>query len=232
MTLSLLDAGLILYYPNQSTHDETMNATKKILSPTSTPLVSIDSSILQIRGHKVMIDTDLAALYGVPTKALNQAIKRNARRFPQDFMFQLSPAEKQEVVTNCDHLAKLKFSKMLPFAFTEHGAIQAANVLNSAQAVEMSVYVVRAFVRLREAIISNKELAHRLDELENKADLMELKHDTFEHNTRVQLKEIFEAMRGLMATPEPEKPKKRAIGFVEHEEKPGKPKATTAAKKK
>ena len=208
-----------------------MNTTKKILSPASTPLVSIDSSILQIRGHKVMIDTDLAALYGVPTKALNQAIKRNSQRFPQDFMFQLSPAEKQEVVTNCDHLAKLKFSKMLPFAFTEHGAIQAANVLNSAQAVEMSVYVVRAFVRLREVIISNKELAHRLDELENKADLMELKHDTFEHNTRVQLKQIFEAMRGLMATPEPEKPKKRAIGFVEHEEKPAKPKATTSAMK-
>jgi len=179
-----------------------------------------------------MIHTDLAALYGVPTKALNQAIKRNARRFPQDFMFQLSIAEKQEVVTNCDHLAKLKFSKMLPFAFTEHGAIQAANVLNSEQAVEMSVYVVRAFVRLREVIISNKELAHRLDELENKADLMELKHDTFEHNTRVQLKQIFEAMRGLMATPEPEKLKKRAIGFVEHEEKPAKPNATTAVNKK
>ena len=179
-----------------------------------------------------MIDTDLAALYGVPNKALNQAIKRNARRFPQDFMFQISIAEKQEVVTNCDHLAKLKFSKMLPFAFTEHGAIQAANMLNSEQAVEMSVYVVRAFVRLREMIISNKELAHRLDELENKADLMELKYDTFEHNTRVQLKQIFEAMRGLMAIPEPEKPKKRAIGFVEHEEKPAKPKATTAADKK
>lgn len=208
-----------------------MNATKKILSPTSSPLVRIDSSILQIRGRKVMIDTNLAALYGVPTKALNQAIKRNSQRFPQDFMFQLSPAEKQEVVTNCDHLAKLKFSKMLPFAFTEHGAIQTANVLNSEQAVEMSVYVVRAFVRLREVIISNKELAHRLDELENKADLMELKHDTFEHNTRVQLKQIFEAMRGLMATPEPEQPKKRAIGFVEHEEKPAKPKATTSAKK-
>ena len=232
MTLSLLDAGLILYYPNQSTQDETMNANKKIISPTSTPLVSIDSSILQIRGQKVMIDTDLAALYGVPTKALNQAIKRNAQRFPQDFMFQLSPAEKQEVVTNCDHLAKLKFSKMLPFAFTEHGAIQAANVLNSEQAVEMSVYVVRAFVRLREVIISNKELAHRLDELENKADLMELKHDTFEHNTRVQLKQIFEAMRGLMATPEQEQPKKRAIGFVEHEEKPAKPRVTTASNKK
>ena len=82
MTLSLLDAGNIAYYPNQNTRDETMNATKKILSPTSTPLVRIDSSILQIRGHKVMIDTDLAALYGVPTKALNQAIKRNAQRFP------------------------------------------------------------------------------------------------------------------------------------------------------
>ena len=232
MTLSPLDAGNIAYYPNQTARDETMNATKKILSPTSTPLVRIDSSILQIRGHKVIIDTDLAALYGVPTKALNQAIKRNAQRFPQDFMFQLSPEEKQEVVTNCDHLAKLKFSKMLPFAFTEHGAIQAANVLSSEQAVEMSVYVVRAFVRLREVIISNKELAYRLDELENKADLMDLKHDTFEHNTRIQLKQIFEAMRGLMATPEPEQPKKRAIGFVEHEEKLAKPKAITAAKKK
>jgi hypothetical protein len=87
----------------------------------------------------------------VPTKALNQAVKRNAERFPSDFMFQLDDAEKAEVVTSCDHLSKLKFSKSLPYAFTEHGAIQAANVLASPRAVEMGIYVVRAFVRLKAA---------------------------------------------------------------------------------
>ncbi len=194
---------------------------------TPAPLARIESSILVIRGQKVMIDADLAQLYGVPTKALNQAVKRNAQRFPQDFMFQLTAAEKQEVVTSCDHLAKLKFSKALPFAFTEHGAIQAANVLNSEQAVEMGVYVVRAFVRLRELVVSNKELALRLDDLENKTELMSLKHDTFEHNTRVQLKQIFEALRELMAQPEPTK--KRAIGFVTPDDAPA---ASKAAKTK
>jgi hypothetical protein len=138
-------------------------------------------------------------------------------------MFQLTSAEKQEVVTNCDHLAKLKCSTTLPFAFTEHGAIQAANVLNSEQAIEMGVYVVRAFVRLREMIVSNKELAHRLDELENKADLIEVKHDTFAHNTRLQLKQVLDAIRELMVAPE-EPAKKRSIGFVTPEEKSGKPK--------
>jgi hypothetical protein len=106
-------------------------------------LPRIESRILVVREHKVIVDADLALLYGVPTKALNQAVKRNAERFPMDFMFQLSAAEKAEVVTSCDHLQKLKFSKSLPFAFTEHGAIQAANVLASPRAVEMGVYVVR-----------------------------------------------------------------------------------------
>jgi hypothetical protein len=92
-----------------------------------------------IRGHKVMIDADLSELYGVSTKALNQAVKRNTSRFPEDFMFRLSPDEKQEVVTNCDHLNKLKFAKAPPFAFTEHGAIQAANVLSSPLAVDKTV---------------------------------------------------------------------------------------------
>lgn len=193
-------------------------------TPAPAPLARIDSGIMLVRGQKVMIDADLAQLYGVPTKALNQAIKRNAQRFPQDFMFQLTPEEKQEVVTNCDHLARLKFAKTLPYAFTEHGAIQAANVLNSEQAVEMGVYVVRAFVRLREMIVSNKELALRLDDLENMTELMSLKHDTFEHNTRVQIKQIFDAIRELMAPPPA--PEKRPIGFVTPEEKPAKPKAT------
>jgi hypothetical protein len=126
----------------------------------------VESLILRIRGHRVMIDADLAALYGVPTKRLNEQVKRNARRFPEDFCFQLSVAEKSEVVANCDHLARLAFSSSSPHAFTEHGAIMAANVLNSPRAVEMSVHVVRAFVRLREVIASHKELVKRVDELE------------------------------------------------------------------
>jgi hypothetical protein len=159
----------------------------------------------------------------VPTKRLNEQVKRNAERFPPDFIFMLTQQEKDEVVANCDHLGKLKFSKSLPYAFTEHGAIQAANVLASPQAIEMGVYVVRAFVRLREMIVSNKELALRLDDLENKTELMSLKHDTFEHNTRVQLKQIFEAIRELMAPAEPVQ--KRPIGFVTPEDTPAKPKA-------
>jgi hypothetical protein len=187
------------------------------------PALRVESRILIIRDQRVMIDADLAELYGVPTKALNQAVKRNAARFPEDFMFRLTPEEKQEVVTKCDHLAKLKFSKVLPFAFTEHGAIQAANVLASPQAEEMGVYVVRAFVRLREMLSGTKELAVKLDALEQKTELLALRHETFADNTRAQLKQIFAALRQLAAAPV--EPPKRPIGFVTPEEKPGKPKA-------
>ncbi|CAG0999081.1 hypothetical protein BURK2_02870 [Burkholderiales bacterium] len=181
------------------------------------PAVHIEHRILLLRGLKVMIDADLAELYGVPTKRLNEQVKRNTERFPEDFMFRLTPEEKAEVVANCDHLDKLKFSKALPFAFTEHGAIQAANVLASPQAVEMGVYVVRAFVRLREALASNRELAAKLDALEQKTELLSLQHETFSHNTRIQLKQVFEALRQLMAPPAT--PSKRPIGFVTSEEK-------------
>ena len=112
----------------------------------------VEQRIVVMRGQRVMIDADLAELYGVTTKRLNEQIKRNQQRFRADFMFQLTADEKAEVVANCDHLARLKFSRTLPYAFTEHGAIQASNVLASAQAVEMGVYVVRAFVRLREVV--------------------------------------------------------------------------------
>lgn len=101
------------------------------------PIDIIGTRIVVLRGQKVMIDADLAELYGVPTKRLNEQVKRNHERFPQDFVFQLTTEEKREVVANCDHLAKLKFSNALPFAFTEHGAIQAANVLATKQSVEM-----------------------------------------------------------------------------------------------
>ena len=115
----------------------------------SIPLEFIEEIIMSLRGQRVMLDRDLAALYGVSTKVFNQAVKRNESKFPTDFRFQLTKEEKQEVVTNCDHLKTLKYSPVLPYAFTEHGALIASNVLNSDQANAMSVYIVRAFVRLR-----------------------------------------------------------------------------------
>ncbi len=174
-------------------------------------LPRIEGRILVIRGQKVIIDADLAALYGVPTKALNQAVKRNSERFPVDFMFNLTPGEKAEVVTSCDHLRNLRFSRTLPFAFTEHGAIQAANVLGSAQAVEMGVYVVRTFIRLRELAVTHHDLAKRLVDLEEKTESLAMQHDTFSRNTRNQLRQVFDALRALMAPPDPPK---RPIGFV------------------
>ena len=104
------------------------------------PAERIENRILTLRGHRIMLDTDLAEVYGVKTRTLNQAVKRNRERFPKDFMFRLTVREKQEVITNCDHLSRLKFSRALPFAFTEHGAIMAASVLNSPRAIEASVF--------------------------------------------------------------------------------------------
>ncbi len=176
--------------------------------PIHHPIEAITTKILVIRGHKAMIDADLAELYGVPTKRLNEQVKRNLQRFPQDFMFQLNKSEKQEVVANCDHLNKLKFSKTLPFAFTEHGAIQAANVLNTPQAIEVGVYVVRAFVQLRELLATNKELALRLNELEQR-----IEHKLESHDQAIT--GLIKALRQLMT---PEVPKKRPIGFVYPEE--------------
>ncbi len=147
-----------------------------------------------------MLDADLAELYGVPTKVLNQAVKRNAERFPLDFAFRLRQREKAEVVTICDHLSRLRFSPVLPYAFTEHGAIMAANVLNSRRAVEASVYVVRAFVRLRQVFATHKELAHKLVELERRVGT----HDA-------AIRELVTAIRRL-AKPPPNPPQ-RKIGF-------------------
>lgn len=137
-------------------------------------LKPLESMILTIRERKVIVDADLAALYDVPTKALNQAVRRNEGRFPRDFVFQLTVKERLEVVTNCDHLARLKFSRTLPMAFTEHGAIMAATVLNSPQAVAMSVFVVRAFVRLREHVVANQAILKRLAAI----DRTLLQHDS------------------------------------------------------
>jgi len=171
------------------------------------PVERIETAILLIRGEKVMLDIDLAAIYDVTTKRLNEQVKRNLNRFPPDFMFQLTAAEKAEVVANCDHLIQIRYSPHLPYAFTEHGALMLANVLNSERAAQTSVQVVRAFVRLRQMLASNAELARKLAALENKYD--------------AQFKVVFDAIRQLMSPPEP---KRREIGFhVKYDE--GKPKA-------
>ena len=184
----------------------------------STVLVPhIEGRIQIIRGLRVIVDVDLAALYGVPTKRLNEQVKRNRERFPADFLFQLSPQEKTEGVANCDHLQKLKFSNTLPYAFTEHGAIQAANVLLSSQAVEMGIYVVRAFIHLREAAATHADVAQRLAELEMKTESLELSHDTVSRNTRLQLRQLLEAVRELTT---PVEPPRRPIGFITPDENP------------
>ena len=169
------------------------------------PIGQIEQRILLIRGQKVILDTDLAGLYGTTTKRLNEQVKRNRGRFPEDFMFQLTKKEKAEVVAICDHLAKLKFSPVLPNAFTEHGAIMAANVLNTGRAIQISVFVVRAFVRLREILGAHKELAHKLAELERKLQ---------NHDESIQ--SLVVAIRQLMRAPEP---KRRPIGFLVEEPK-------------
>lgn len=128
----------------------------------------VESLILSIRGQKVLLDRDLAALYEVETKALNRAVSRNGERFPEDFMFQLTGAEKEEAIASRPHLSPIKFSTALPHAFTEHGVIMAASVLNSPRAVEVSVLVVRAFVKLRELLLTHKDLAKKFTELESR----------------------------------------------------------------
>ena len=159
----------------------------------------IQQKILFIRGQRVLLDTDLADLYGVSTKRLNEQIKRNRDRFPRDFMFRLTAREKAEVVANCDHLKTLKFSPVEPYAFTEHGAIMAANVLNSRRAVEVSLLVVRVFIKLRETFEAHKELTVKLRELERKLG----RHDA-------EIRAIFSVIKQLMNRPEKSK---KIIGF-------------------
>ena len=147
-----------------------------------------------------MLDHDLADAYGVTTKALNQAVKRNVKRFPADFRFRLTGHEREEVVTNCDHLRKLKYASALPWAFTEHGALMAATVLNSPRAVQMSVFVIRAFVRLRAYARGHAEIAKRLEALERRVT----DHDE-------DLSDMFKALRTLLA---PSPRNTREIGFA------------------
>ena len=171
------------------------------------PVERIERAILSIRGEKVMLDSDLAELYGVETKRLNEQVRRNLSRFPPDFMFQLTSQEWESLRSQFATLKRGEHRKYLPCAFTEHGALMLANVLNSERAAQTSVQVVRAFVRLRQMLASNAELARKLAALENKYD--------------AQFKVVFDAIRQLMSPPEP---KRREIGFhVKYDE--GKPRS-------
>jgi len=177
------------------------------------PVERIERSILLIRGHKVMLDRDLSYLYGVTTKALNQAVKRHKDRFPEDFMFQLTMEEariwwteikgdalRSQIVT----LKRGQHIKYRPYAFTEHGILMLSSVLNSERAIKVNIEIMRAFVRLRRILASHADLARKLETLEKKYD--------------AQFKVVFDAIRQLMAPqePVPEPPKKR-IGFLVEE---------------
>ena len=151
----------------------------RYIGTTPIPVEQVAQSILLLRGKRVIMDRELAAIYGVPTGRLNEAVKRNIERFPEDFMFQLTRVEaelsrSQSAILNSGRGQNIKY---LPFAFTEHGAIQAANILNSPRAVEMGIYVVRAFVQLRDLLSSNRELARRFAQLETRLDKKLTEHD-------------------------------------------------------
>ena len=178
----------------------------KIKPTIADPVQQITQTILVLRGHRVLLDSELAALYGVTTKRLNEQVKRNAERFPADFMFRLTRAETEAL--NRSQIAtgsqKHRDPRFPPYAFTEHGAIMAASILSSPRAIEMSVYVVRAFLQLRELLNSNKELARQFAQLEARLNKKLADHDQ-------AIAAILSAIRELMNPPTP---KRRGIGFT------------------
>jgi hypothetical protein len=173
----------------------------------------IQSRILTLRGQRVMLDADLAALYGVETRALVQAIKRNPVRFPEDFMFQLLAEEfaslrSQTVISKT---AGRGGRRTAPYAFTEQGVAMLSSVLNSSRAIAVNIEIMRTFVRVRALAATHADLAKRLGELEERTEALAMKHDEFSRTARHQLKQVFDALRELMTPPDPPK---RPIGFV------------------
>lgn len=177
--------------------------------PAAVTVEAMDSKIHLIRGRRIMLDSDLAAIYGARTAVLNQALKRNLKRFPVDFAFQLNGDEFDALMSQIVISKKGRGGRRkLPWAFTEHGAIMLASVLNSPRAVDLSVFVVRAFVQMREVLGSNRQLAAKLDELENKVGA----HDQV-------IGHLVAAIRQLLEAPADEK-LKREIGFHMRETSP------------
>lgn len=168
------------------------------MSDQSQSLPAIEQLVQTIRGIRVILDSDLARLYGVTTSRLNEQVKRNSNRFPEDFMFVLTRQEFADLISQ-NAISSWGGRRKLPNAFTEHGAIMAANVLNSARAVEMSIYVVRAFIKLREMLFASQELTARVQAVERKLE----QHDE-------SIRALVTAVRALMA---PELSKRNRIGF-------------------
>ena len=163
----------------------------------------IEKKIHLVRGRKIMLDADLAKLYGVQTFRLNEAVKRNMKRFPDDFMFRLSDLEKSEVIAICDHLKNLKFSPHLPYAFAEQGVAMLSSVLNSETAVQVNIQIIRTFTKIRQMLAFNEELRRKIDDLEVKTN----KHDK-------QFQIVFETLRKFLdPPPSPTEKPKRQIGF-------------------
>jgi hypothetical protein len=164
------------------------------------PAERIDNAILELRGERVMLDVDLAEVYGVTTRRLKEQVRRNRDRFPEGFMFELTLDEKDELVANCDRLVALRHSSSRPYAFTEHGTVMLASVLRSKRAVDVSVFVVRAFIRMRRMLADQWQFAIKLAEIEAKLAT---------HDRSFQL--VFATIKQLMQPPEP---KKKRIGFA------------------
>jgi len=187
-------------------------------------LSHIQSKIYEIRGYKVMLDFDLAEIYKVLTKALKQAVKRNIKRFPDDFMFELTKAEWNELVTNCDHIPiTMKYSYVPPFAFTEHGVTMLSAVLRSDVAIDASILVVRAFVAVRQLILNQpinevKELQYQVRRLKEYVDEIFADQNDINEDTRIQLELINQSLVELQSKNKTlDKPRKR-IGFYDMEE--------------
>ena len=169
------------------------------------------SKILLIRGKKVMIDRDLAELYGVTTFRLNEQVKRNKKRFPEDFMFQVTQEAKQQIIERYESLATLKFSPSLPHVFTEHGAVMLASVLNSDRAIAVNIQIVRIFTRMRELLVAHKDILIKLERMEKK--MVKQGGKLQKHDQDIQL--IFEYLKQLLDPPQEPRPR---IGFRRKDE--------------
>jgi hypothetical protein len=161
----------------------------------------IINKIIVLRDKKVMIDRDLAELYGVTTKRLNEQVKRNVKRFPEDFMFQITSKEKEDIILQFEHLNSLKFSSALPYVFTEHGAVMLASVLNSDKAIEVNIQIVRVFTQIRQMLSDNTELRLEIEKIKSKVD---------NHNKNIEI--VFKYLDELLEKKENPTPRKQ-IGY-------------------
>lgn len=181
-------------------HLKIMPNKSKILDQSKLDIVlSIEDLIIELRGQNILIDSDIASLYGVTTKRLNEQVKRNQNRFPSDFMFRLTKEEKNKLLINFQRFNKLKYSNSNPNAFTEHGAIMLASILNSEVAVHTSIQIVRAFTKMRSMLATNQDLAKKINNIEEKLS----EHDS-------QIKDVIAVIKSMIL---PDKASNKKIGF-------------------